>query len=490
MEYETIIGLEVHVQLLTKSKMFCRCSADYASAPPNTHVCPVCLGMPGVLPTINKRAIEYAVMTALALNCTIPEHTRFDRKNYPYPDLMKGYQISQYDNPLSRNGWLTIEVDGKSKRIGITRVHQEEDVAKLFHRTDTVGETYSLVDVNRSGVPLMEVVSEPDMRSPEEAREYLMKLRSSLQYLGVSTGNMEEGSFRCDANVSIRPAGTTEFMPKVEVKNMNSFKAVYRALAYEVERQKKVAEEGGRLAQETRGWVEEKGATVSQRSKEQAHDYRYFPEPDLPPLELSRKFVDEIRARLPELPDSRRDRFVSQYNLSRYDANLLTDSRAMADYFEACLKLLPAGTGAEKKAKTVANWLLGEFTRLLNATNTEIKDAKVKPRNLVEMLDLIDKGTLSTKMAKEVFEDMFHSGKRAFQVVQEKGLAQISTTTELETIVGQVIAANSQAVADYKQGRETALKFLVGQVMKATKGQANPQMVNELLRRMLAKGSQ
>jgi len=490
MEYETIIGLEVHVQLLTKSKMFCRCSADYASAPPNTHVCPVCLGMPGVLPTINKRAIEYAIMTALALNCTIPEHTRFDRKNYPYPDLMKGYQISQYDNPLSRNGWLTIEVDGKSKRIGITRVHQEEDVAKLFHRSDLAGETYSLVDVNRSGVPLMEVVSEPDIRSPEEAREYLMKLRSILQYLGVSTGNMEEGSFRCDANVSIRPAGTTKFMSKVEVKNMNSFRAVYRALAYEVERQKKLAEEGGRLVQETRGWVEEKGATVSQRSKEYAHDYRYFPEPDLPPMEFSRALVDEIRSRLPELPDARRDRFMSQYNLSRYDANLLTDSRAMADYFEASLKLLPARDGAEKKAKTVANWLLGEFTRLLNATNIEINGAKVEPQHLVEMLDLIDKGTLSTTMAKEVFEDMFHSGKKASQVVQEKGLAQISTTTELETIVGQVIAANLQAVADYKQGKETALKFLVGQVMKATKGQANPQMVNELLRRMLAKGSQ
>ena len=490
MEYETIIGLEVHAQLLTKSKMFCRCSADYASAPPNTHVCPICLGMPGVLPTINKRAIEFAVMTALALNCTIPEHTRFDRKNYPYPDLMKGYQISQYDNPLSRNGWLTIEVDGKSKRIGITRVHQEEDVAKLVHRTDSTGETYSLVDVNRAGVPLMEVVSEPDIRSPEEAREYLMKLRSILQYLGVSTGNMEEGSFRCDANVSIRPVGTTKFMPKVEVKNMNSFKAVFRALGYEVERQKKLAEEGGRLVQETRGWVEEKGVTVSQRSKEEAHDYRYFPEPDLPPMELSRKFVDEIKSRLPELPDARRDRFVSQYNLSRYDANLLTDSREMADYFEACLNLLPAGAGMEKKAKTVANWLLGEFTRLLNATNIEVNDARVKPQHLCEMLDLIDKGTLSTKMAKEVFEDMFRSGKKASQVVQDKGLAQISTATELEAVVGQVIAANSQAVADYKQGKETALKFLVGQVMKATRGQANPQMVNELLRRMLAKGSQ
>jgi len=486
MEYETIIGLEVHAQLLTKSKMFCRCSADYADAPPNTHVCPVCLGMPGVLPTINKQAIEYAIMTALALNCSIPERTRFDRKNYPYPDLMKGYQISQYDNPLSSKGWLAIEVEGKTKRIGITRVHQEEDVAKLFHRTDPTGESYSLVDVNRAGVPLMEIVSEPDMRSPEEAREYLMKLHSILQYLGVSTGNMEEGSFRCDANVSIRPAGSTKFLSKVEVKNMNSFKAVFRALAYEVERQRKVLEEGGRLVQETRGWIEEKGVTVSQRSKEQAHDYRYFPEPDLPPLAVSRQWVEEIKSRLPELPDARRERFISQLGLSRYDANLLTTTRAMADFFEGCLNLMPQGVDKEKKAKTVANWLLGEFSRMLNVTNIEVKDAKVEPVHLVEMLDLIDKGTLSTKMAKEVFEEMFHSGKGALQVVQEKGLVQISGASELEEIISQVLAANAAAVADFKKGKEQSLKFLVGQVMKATKGQANPQMLNELLRKKLA----
>jgi aspartyl-tRNA(Asn)/glutamyl-tRNA(Gln) amidotransferase subunit B len=486
MEYETIIGLEVHAQLLTKSKMFCRCSADYADAPPNTHVCPVCLGMPGVLPTINKQAIEYAIMTALALNCSIPERTRFDRKNYPYPDLMKGYQISQYDNPLSSKGWLAIEVEGRTKRIGITRVHQEEDVAKLFHRTDPTGESYSLVDVNRAGVPLMEIVSEPDMRSPEEAREYLMKLHSILQYLGVSTGNMEEGSFRCDANVSIRPAGSTKFLSKVEVKNMNSFKAVFRALAYEVERQRKVLEEGGRLVQETRGWIEEKGVTVSQRSKEQAHDYRYFPEPDLPPLAVSRQWVEEIKSRLPELPDARRERFISQLGLSRYDANLLTTTRAMADFFEGCLNLMPQGVDKEKKAKTVANWLLGEFSRMLNVTNIEVKDAKVEPVHLVEMLDLIDKGTLSTKMAKEVFEEMFHSGKGALQVVQEKGLVQISGASELEEIISQVLAANAAAVADFKKGKEQSLKFLVGQVMKATKGQANPQMLNELLRKKLA----
>jgi aspartyl-tRNA(Asn)/glutamyl-tRNA(Gln) amidotransferase subunit B len=341
------------------------------------------------------------------------------------------------------------------------------------------------VDVNRAGVPLMEIVSEPDIRSPEEAREYLMKLHSILRYLGVCSGNMEEGSFRCDANVSIRPAGSTKFMSKVEVKNMNSFKAVYRALAYEVERQRKVVEEGGRLAQETRGWVEEKGATVSQRSKEYAHDYRYFPEPDLPPLSLSRQWVEEIRKRLPELSDARRERFMSQYNLSGYDANLLTTSRAISDYFETCLKLLPQGTEAEKKAKVVANWLLGEFTRLLNAANVEIRDAKVEPRHLVELFDLIDNGTLSTKMAKEVFEEMFHSGKRASQVVKEKGLVQISGASELEAILDKVLVENAAAVADFKKGRETALKFLVGQVMKTTKGQANPQMVNELLRRKL-----
>ncbi|MEE8374100.1 MAG: Asp-tRNA(Asn)/Glu-tRNA(Gln) amidotransferase subunit GatB, partial [Dehalococcoidia bacterium] len=328
MDYETIIGLEVHAQLLTKSKMFCGCSTDYANTPPNTHVCPVCLGMPGVLPTINRQAIEYAVMTGLALHCAISERTRFDRKNYAYPDLMKGYQISQYDNPLCQNGWLTIEANGSSRRVGITRVHQEEDVAKLSHRVDDSGEAYSLADVNRSGVPLMEIVSEPDMRSPEEARQYLMKLRSILRYLGVSTGNMEEGSFRCDANVSIRPVGSNELMAKVEVKNLNSFKAVFSALEHEASRQREVLEEGGQLVQETRGWVEDKGGTVSQRTKESAHDYRYLPEPDLPPMVLSRKLVEEIGNRLPELPEARRERFASEYGLSGYDSDLLTASRA------------------------------------------------------------------------------------------------------------------------------------------------------------------
>jgi aspartyl-tRNA(Asn)/glutamyl-tRNA(Gln) amidotransferase subunit B len=484
MEYETIIGLEVHVQLLTRSKMYCSCSADYADAPPNTHVCPVCLGMPGVLPVINKKAIEYAVMTALALNCTIPQFTKFDRKNYPYPDLMKGYQISQYDAPIGVQGWLTIEADGQEKRIGITRVHMEEDVAKLVHRTTPWGESVSLVDVNRAGVPLMEVVSEPDLRSAEEARQYLVKLRNILRYLGVSTGNMEEGSFRCDANVSIRPAGSSKSLAKVEVKNMNSFKAVYRAMEYEAGRQRKVAEEGGRLVQETRGWVEERGATQSQRSKEYAHDYRYFPEPDLPPLTLSPSWVEEIRSRLPELPEAKRDRFVSQYGLPLYDANLLINSKALADYFEVCVSLSREGpTG--KRAKTVSNWLLGDFARLLNLNEMEINESKVAAAQLVELLDLTDQGTLSGPAAKKVFEEMFNTGKPAKETAAEQGLTQIGDAAAVAEVIRQVTSNNKQAVADYKAGKEQAIKFLVGQVMKETRGRANPKMVAEILQREL-----
>jgi aspartyl-tRNA(Asn)/glutamyl-tRNA(Gln) amidotransferase subunit B len=484
MKYETIIGLEVHVQLLTRSKMYCSCSADYADAPPNTHVCPVCLGMPGVLPVINKKAIEYAVMTALALNCTIPQFTKFDRKNYPYPDLMKGYQISQYDAPIGVQGWLTIEANGKEKRLGITRVHMEEDVAKLVHRTTPWGESVSLVDVNRAGVPLMEVVSEPDLRSAEEARQYLVKLRNILRYLGVSTGNMEEGSFRCDANVSIKPAGSSKSLAKVEVKNMNSFKAVYRAMEYEAKRQRKVAEEGGRLVQETRGWVEERGATQSQRSKEYAHDYRYFPEPDLPPLTLMPPWVEEIRSRLPELPEAKRDRFVSQYGLPLYDANLLINSKALADYFEVCVSLSREGpTG--KRAKTVSNWLLGDFARLLNLNEMEINESKVAAAQLVELLDLTDQGTLSRPTAKKVFEEMFNTGKPAKEIAAEQGLTQIGDAAAVAEVVRQVTSNNRQAVADYKAGKEQAIKFLVGQVMKETRGRANPKMVAEILQREL-----
>ncbi len=484
MDYETVIGLEVHSQLLTESKMFCSCSADYINAAPNTHVCPVCLGMPGVLPVINQQALEYTVMTALALNCTIPEYTKFDRKNYPYPDLMKGYQISQYDTPISIDGWMDIEIEIEQKRIEITRVHLEEDTAKLLHRHTPEGESYSLMDVNRSGVPLMEIVSEPDLRSPEEARQYLIKLHTILQFLGVSTGNMEDGSFRCDANISIRPLGRTDYAAKVEVKNMNSFRAVYRALEYEEKRQKEVLEAGGTIAQETRGWIEEREVTVSQRSKEYAHDYRYFPEPDLPPMAFSRTWVEELRARLPELPDARRNRFTQQYGLPVYDASLLTTSKAMADYFEGCISLIE-GPNLEKRAKAVSNWLLGDFTRLLHSTGNDISDCKVTSKHLMEMLDLIDHGRLSGAAAKTVLEDMFTDGKRASEIIAEKGLTQISDTKEVADIIAQVIASNAQAVADFNKGKEKALTFLVGQVMRQTKGRANASLVNELLKEKL-----
>jgi len=489
MDFETIIGLEVHAQLLTKSKMYCRCDADYAGASPNTFVCPVCLGMPGVLPVINEKAVEYTIMTALALNCTVSDYTKFDRKNYPYPDLMKGYQISQYDAPIGYHGWLNIEANGEKKKVGITRVHLEEDVAKLTHRTSPDGGSYSMVDVNRAGVPLMEVVGEPDLRSPEEARQYLIKLRSILQCLEVSTGNMEEGSFRCDANISIRPKDSPESLKRVEVKNMNSFRAVYRAMEYEAKRQRKAVAEGKRLVQETRGWIEEKGKTVSQRSKEYAHDYRYFPEPDLPPLSISREKVEEIGAKLPELPEARCDRFITEYGLPLYDATLLTSSKEVADYFEACLgeELLGSQTVAQK-AKMVGNWLLGEFSRLLNATSTEIGDSKVKPEQLCQLLDLVEKGSVSGTSAKMVFEEMFNTGRQAADIISQQGLSQISDTGAIEGEVVTAIGNNPQAVSDYKSGKAAALKFLVGQVMRATKGRANPELVGELLKKKLEEG--
>jgi aspartyl-tRNA(Asn)/glutamyl-tRNA(Gln) amidotransferase subunit B len=485
MNYETVIGLEVHAQLLTRSKMFCRCSADYAGAAPNTHVCPVCLGMPGVLPVINRQAIKYTIMTALALNCTIPGYTKFDRKNYPYPDLMKGYQISQYDAPIGHDGYLTLEINGKPKRVGITRVHLEEDVAKLLHRTAAGDNSYSLVDVNRSGVPLMEVVGEPDIGSAEEARQYLVKLHSVLQYLGVSTGNMEEGSFRCDANISIRPENSDETLAKVEVKNMNSFRAVYRALEYEAKRQRQRAEEGKRLVQETRGWVEETGKTVSQRSKEYAHDYRYFPEPDLPPLVLGERWVAEIRSQLPELPDDRRERFISEYKLPVYDASLLTASKAMADYFEGVLKV-----NNQLPAKEVSNWILGEVSRIMNAENIDASEfsKKVSPERLSKLIQLTQNNIINAATAKSVLEEMYQTGKEPDEIIGERGLSQISDSGAIEAEVIRAIDNNSQAVADYKAGKTTALKFLVGQVMKATRGRANPSLVNELLKKRLEEG--
>ncbi|MDA0733056.1 MAG: Asp-tRNA(Asn)/Glu-tRNA(Gln) amidotransferase subunit GatB [Chloroflexi bacterium] len=489
MEYETVIGLEVHVQLQTKSKMFCSCPADYQTAPANSNVCPVCLGLPGTLPVINRKAVEYTVTTGLALNCRIPEYSKFDRKNYPYPDLMKGYQISQFDLPLAVEGTLEIEVDGETKLVGIERVHLEEDVAKLQHINPLGGASYSLVDVNRSGTPLMEIVSKPDMRSAEEARAYLTKLHSVVQYLGVSAANMQEGNFRCDANVSIRPKGATEYGTRTEVKNMNSLRSVYLAVNFEVERQRMIVEDGGKVVQETRGWVDDRNVTVSQRSKEQAHDYRYFPEPDLPPLVIAPAWVEEIRRQLPELASQRKIRFIEQYGLSEYDARLLTNSKAMADYYENVLGQKPLkGSTLEAFAKNVSNWMLGDLSRLLNLAGQEIREineSRVTPAHLAELVDLIDSGTLSVTMGKTVLEEAFASGDSPSKIVEEKGYSQISDSSAVESAVADAIEANPKAVEDYRSGKESAAGFLVGQVMKITRGQAKPDLVQKLVREKL-----
>jgi aspartyl-tRNA(Asn)/glutamyl-tRNA(Gln) amidotransferase subunit B len=483
MEYETVIGLEVHVQLQTQSKMFCSCAADYQTAPPNSRVCPVCLGLPGTLPVINRRAVEHTIATGLALGCRIPEYSKFDRKNYPYPDLMKGYQISQYDLPLAVNGWLEIEVDDEVKRIGVDRVHLEEDVAKLQHVQSHNGPAYSLVDVNRSGTPLMEVVSAPDMRSPEEARAYLTTLHSIVQYLGVSAANMEEGNFRCDANVSIRPRGSSRYGTRTEVKNMNSFRSVYLALNYEVGRQARVLDDGGTVTQETRGWVDDRSVTVSQRSKEYAHDYRYFPEPDLPPLVVAPGWVEDLRSRLPELATQRKNRFVQQLGLPKADARQLTDVKAMADYFEAALALKPGGGPA--LAKSVSNWMLGDLSRLMNLAGQDITSARFTPAHIVELIDLIDTGALSVTMGKTVLEEAFESGDQPGKIVEAKGYTQISDTSVVETAVAQALEANPKAVEDYLGGKESVAGFLVGQVMRLTKGQANPGVVQQLVKEKL-----
>ena len=481
MEYETIIGLEVHVQLLTQSKMFCSCRADYQNAPANSRVCPVCLGLPGALPVINRRAVEFTVMTGLALNCAIPRLTKFDRKNYPYPDLMKGYQISQFDLPLAVEGHLKIETDGATRPIGVRRVHLEEDVAKLQHFPGDDG-GYSLVDVNRSGVPLMEIVSEPDMRSAEEARSYLTTLHSLLQYLGVSTGNMQDGSFRCDANISIRPAGSTEFGNRTEIKNMNSFRSVYLALNYEAERQRGVVERGERVVQETRGWLEGRAVTVSQRSKEDAHDYRYFPEPDLPPLDIDPAWVQALRDQLPELAPDRCSRFQQAYGLPEYDARLLTASKATADYFETAVGLpRRGGADLEARAKQVSNWLLGDLTALLNQGNRDVSESPVSPAHLVELIESVEAGTISGSMAKTVLEEAYNTGAAPNRIVAERGYVQISDTSLVEPAVQEAIDANPRAVADYLNGKDSASRFLVGQVMKITRGQAKPDLVGQLV---------
>ena len=480
--YEIVIGLEVHAQLTTRSKMFCRCSTSYSGNEPNTHVCPVCMGMPGVLPVINAAAVEATIKTGLALNCEIPPRAKFDRKNYPYPDLMKGYQISEYDMPLCINGHLDVEVDGVTRRIRINRVHLEEDTARLLHRTDETGEGFSLLDINRAGMPLMEIVTEPDARSPAEAVAYLTKLRQILRYIGVSDADMEEGNFRCEPNLSLRPRGSEPFGSKVELKNLNSFRAALRGMEFEVVRQTKLLNEGKKVESETRGWREETQETASQRSKEQAHDYRYFPEPDLTPIAVARDWVEDIRRGLPELPDARRARFVSQYGLADYEANLLTESRARADYYETTLRLLE-GLEDQATAKTVANWLLGDLSRLLNDSGLELDsaDMKLMAEAFAKLLRMLQAGSITNAAAKEVLRAAFETGADPEAVVAERGLGAMDDQDAILEIVRTVIADNAKIVAEYRGGKTGAINALLGLVMKQTRGRANAGKVRALL---------
>ncbi|MFD0673901.1 Asp-tRNA(Asn)/Glu-tRNA(Gln) amidotransferase subunit GatB [Cohnella sp. GCM10027633] len=467
-KYETVVGLEVHVELHTQSKIFCGCSTSFG-APPNTHTCPVCLGHPGVLPVLNRQAVEYAMKAAMAINCEIAEWCKFDRKNYFYPDSPKAYQISQYDQPIGENGWIDIEVNGKTKRIGITRLHLEEDAGKLTHTGDG-----SLADFNRVGTPLVEIVSEPDIRSPEEAKAYLEKLRAIMLYCDVSDVKMEEGSMRCDANISIRPYGQDKFGTRAELKNMNSFRGVQRGLEYEELRQADVLDGGGKVVQETRRWDETQGKTFSMRSKEEAHDYRYFPDPDLVRLHIDDEWKSRVRDSIPELPDARQARYIAVYGLSSYDAGVLTASMKLANFFEDSLKYTT-------DAKASANWIMGELLGYLNANNLELEDVKITGQGLGEMIQLIEKGTISTKIAKTVFKGILETGKSPAQIVEEQGLVQISDEGAIIAIVDSIIAANPQSVEDFRAGKDKAIGFLVGQIMKETKGKANPGLVNKLL---------
>lgn len=477
-KYEPVIGLEVHVQLLTKSKIFCGCSTRFGD-PPNTNVCPVCLGLPGTLPVLNKRAVELAMRAALALNCTVHEHSRFARKNYFYPDLPKGYQISQYELPLATGGSLEIEFDGALKRIGITRLHLEEDAAKNLHEGFAESATKAYVDFNRCGTPLSEIVSEPDMRTSEEAYAYLTTLRQIMLYTGVSDCNMEEGSLRCDANVSVRLRGSKEFGTKVEVKNLNSFRFLQKALEFEIERHIAVLESGGRIFQETRLWNQVESCTVSMRSKEKAHDYRYFPEPDLLPVHVSTVWRDEVFHSLPELPAARRARYISAHGLSAYDAGVLTTSQSLADYFESVVK-----SGAS--AKTASNWIQTELLRRLNDSGKEIESSPVLPAALAELLKFLESGKLTAAVAKKVFATMFDSGRAPAEIVAAENLGAQVEDSAIEQAARDVIAKNPENVAKFKSGNEGVFKFFVGQVMRATKGQANPQTVNDVLRKLLA----
>ncbi|GGA47404.1 aspartyl/glutamyl-tRNA(Asn/Gln) amidotransferase subunit B [Kroppenstedtia guangzhouensis] len=468
--FETVIGLEVHAELSTQTKIFCGCSTEFG-APPNTQTCPVCLGHPGVLPVLNRQAVEFAMKAALALNCNIADVSKFDRKNYFYPDLPKAYQISQYDQPIGTDGWLEIEVNGKKKKIGITRVHLEEDAGKLIHSDQGDG---TLVDYNRVGVPLIEIVSEPDMRSPEEGRAYLEKLKQIIQYTGVSDVKMEEGSLRCDANISLRPVGSTTFGTKTEMKNLNSFRNVERALKYEEERQAQVLSEGGTIVQQTMRWLEDQGRTQVMRSKEEAHDYRYFPEPDLVQLHIDEAWKEKVKDSLPELPDARRERYMSSFSLSAYDAGLLTSSQKIADFFDQV-----TAEGADPKS--AANWITSELLGYLNNQGKELEETRITASSLARMIQLIDQGTISSKLAKKVFKELVEQGGDPAKIVEEKGWVQISDEGKLKEIVSDVLQANPQSVTDYRNGKDRALGFLVGQVMKATKGKANPKMVNQLI---------
>ena len=478
MIYEPVIGLEVHAQLLTQAKIFCGCSTQFG-AEPNHHTCPVCAGFPGVLPVLNKKVVDFAIKAGLATHCQIAPLSRFARKNYFYPDLPKGYQISQYELPVCTNGYIDIDVDGTSKRIRITRIHMEEDAGKNIH---DLRDDVSLVDLNRAGVPLLEIVSEPDLRTAEEAGNYLRALRAILQYLEICDGNMEEGSFRCDANVSVRPQGTAALGTKTELKNLNSFKAVERAIRYEIQRHIDILSEGGHLIQETRLWDPDREVTRAMRTKEFAHDYRYFPDPDLLPLSIDENWTQEIRDTLPELPDARRARFMAQYALPAYDAGLLTSRKDVADFFEQAVLAHP-------NCKAISNWILGDLFRVVKERRLDerlyIASWPVKAQHLAELVRLIDDGIISGKIAKAVFDQLIDSDRAPSKIVSEKGLEQVSDVAAIEIAVQSVVAANAQQVSHYLAGNEKVFGFLVGQVMKATQGKANPQKVNELLKKKL-----
>lgn len=479
MKYEAVIGLEIHCELKTKTKIFCGCATGFG-AEQNTHVCPVCLGLPGVLPSVNKRVVEFGIKAGLATNCTINKYSKFDRKNYYYPDLPKNWQTSQYDLPIAEHGWVDIDVDGEKKRIRLTRIHMEEDAGKLVHSGTTIKDSAtSNVDYNRTGVPLLEIVSEPDLRSAEEARAYMEKIKAIMEYIDVSNCRMEEGNLRADINVSLRPVGTKELGTRTEMKNINSFKNLEDAINYEIERQEEVLEDGGHVIQETRTFDPVRGITLSMRSKENAHDYRYMPEPDLPPIVTSEETIEKYRSELPELPDARRARLEKEFGLSDYDAGIITSSRAMAEYFDAVV-----ATGADPKL--AANWIMGDLAKNLNEDGIDIAKSPVSAERLGKMIGLIMKDTISGKIAKKVFKEMWTNEDDPEKIVKDKGLVQITDTGAIEAAVDAAIAANPKAVEEYKGGKKKAIGALVGQVMKATRGKANPQMVNKMLAEKLA----